>query len=127
MSSTYNPAEPLASVPHSTSEETVRFTLDLPLSLHHELSTLAKRLHKSKAVLVRFAMTQLSAQAIAPTPRSPTPLSPELTKRFTVDVPLSIHEAFSILAIRQRKSKADLLRGAIAQMIQDLKEGKSVK
>lgn len=54
-------------------------------------------------------------------PTEPQPIEPQLpeeTVRFTVDLPLSMHVQFSILAALQRKSKAELVRMAIAQLLQ---------
>lgn len=48
------------------------------------------------------------------------PSQPEETVRFTVDLPLSMHLQFTILATLQRKSKAELVRMAIAQLLQEM-------
>ncbi|MBD2019226.1 hypothetical protein H6F43_03395 [Leptolyngbya sp. FACHB-36] len=47
----------------STSEERIRFTVDLPESLHMELSLLAVKQRKPKAVLVRMAIVQMLKEA----------------------------------------------------------------
>ncbi len=92
---------------------TVRFTVDLPLSLHQALTDLAQQQGKRKAVLVRWAIAQLSLKdAIG----EEAPLQEE-TKRFTLDMEPGEHETFSILAIRMRRKKAELVRWAIGRLL----------
>lgn len=43
---------------HSTPERIVRFTVDMPESLHEQLSQVADRFGKKKAMLVRLAIAQ---------------------------------------------------------------------
>lgn len=100
-----------------TAEETVRFTVDLPLSLHQQFSALAERQGISKAELFRLMIENPKLGAIV----QPTPLR-RPTKRFTVDLPLALHEAFSIQMIRRHQKKAVWVRGAIAQLLKDMKD-----
>jgi hypothetical protein len=86
----------------------------LPLSLHQQFSALAERQGISKAELFRLMIENPQLGAIA----QPAPLK-KPTKRFTVDLPLSLHEAFSIQMIRQHQKKAVWVRGAIAQLLKD--------
>lgn len=44
----------------------------------------------------------------------------EETIRLTVDMPASLHRRFSLLAVQQNKSKAELVRMAITQLLQDM-------
>lgn len=53
--------------------------------------------------------------AMVDTPDPPQPK--ERIVRITVDLPESMHTDFSVLAAKCRKSKAELLRMAIAQML----------
>jgi predicted DNA-binding protein len=94
-------------------KSTVRFTVDLPLSLHQALTDLAQQQGKRKAVLVRLAISQLSVKdAIG----EEVPLEEE-TRRFTLDMEPGEHQKFSILAIRMRRKKAELVRWAIGRLV----------
>ncbi len=103
-----------------TADSKIRFTVDLPLDLHYEFTALAERQGTSKAELLRLAIAQLSLETVV----SSIAIT-GATKRFTVDIPLPLHEEFSILAIRLRASKADLVRMAIARLVRDVKRGRS--
>ncbi len=92
---------------------TVRFTVDLPLSLHQALTDLAKQQDKRKAVLVRWAIAQVSLESAI----GEEALLQEGTIRFSLDMEPGEHEAFSILAIRMRRKKAELVRWAIGQLV----------
>lgn len=101
----------------TTEKATVRFTVDLPLSLHQRLSDLAGQQGTQKTKLVRLAIAQLSLEdAIGEEERTG-----EATIRMTIDLEPGEHEAFSILAVRMRRSKADLVRWAIRRLLQDYK------
>jgi len=98
----------------TTEKGTVRFTVDLPLSMHQALTDLAEQQGTRKTKLVRLAIAQLSLQdAIGEV----APLAEE-TRRFTVDMEPGEHEKFSILAIRMHRSKADLVRWAIGRLLE---------
>lgn len=106
-----------------TEKTTTRFTVDLPLSLHQALSDLAKQQGTRKAQLVRLAIAQLSLDdAIA---KEET--STDQTKRFTLDMKPAEHEAFSILAVRMHRSKANLVRWAIERLLEDLQNDTAVQ
>jgi hypothetical protein len=49
-----------------TTEGTIRFTVDMPESMHRELSILAAKLGKRKVVLVRQAIAQLLQDRTSP-------------------------------------------------------------
>lgn len=46
----------------------------------------------------------------------------EPTIRFTVDMSESMHHDLSLLAVKQRKTKAELVRFAIAQLLKDMQD-----
>jgi hypothetical protein len=46
----------------------------------------------------------------------------EETVRFTVDLPLSLHIQFTMLATLQRKSKAELIRTAIERLLKSAEQ-----
>ncbi|MDX2244561.1 MAG: hypothetical protein NW224_28125 [Leptolyngbyaceae cyanobacterium bins.302] len=106
-----------------TEKNMTRFTVDLPLSLHQRLSDLAEQQGTRKAKLVRLAIAQLSLEDEI---GQEVP-STEETKRFTLDMEPGEHEAFSILAVRMHRSKADLVRWAINQLLQNLKDSSVVQ
>jgi predicted DNA-binding protein len=58
--------------------------------------------------------------------KKPKPIEPphpeEETIRFTVDLPCSMHLRFTILAALQRKSKAELVRAAIEQLLRSAEQ-----
>lgn len=101
----------------TTERSTVRFTVDLPLSMHKALTNLAKQQGVRKAALVRIAISGLSLKDEV---QRETFLQEE-TVRLTIDMELGAHEEFSILAIRKRRSKAELVRWAIDRLLQDVK------
>ncbi len=93
---------------------TIRFTVDLPESVHVALSALAQTQRTHKATLVKLAIAQLSIDD----PIEVVP-SEKQTVRFTVDMELEKHEQFSILAIRMRRRRTDLARWAILRLLAD--------
>lgn len=54
---------------------------------------------------------------MAKKPKPVEPTEAETTVRFTVDLPLSMHLRFTVLAALQRKSKAELVRTAIERRL----------
>ena len=56
-----------------------------------------------------------------PATKLPT-LGQETIIRFTVDMSESMHQNLSLLAVKQRKSKAELVRFAIAQLLKDMQD-----
>ncbi len=54
---------------------------------------------------------------MAKKPKSTEPTEKEETTRFTVDLPVSMHLRFTVLAALQRKSKAELVRTAIERLL----------
>ena len=51
-----------------------------------------------------------------------TPEQKEATKRFTVDLPESMHRKLSILAARSGRKKADIVRVLLDDLLKDLDE-----
>ncbi|WP_416667901.1 hypothetical protein [Egbenema bharatensis] len=47
--------------------------------------------------------------------------------RFTVDLNESLHRDLSFLAVRCRRSKADLVRQAIVQLLKDMEDEQMVR
>jgi len=92
----------------------VRYTVDLPRPLHKELSQLAAQQGKTKAYLVREAIAQMPKKGTLPVVEL---RQGEKTYRYTLDMELAQHKALSLLAVRQRRSKAELVRGAIGVMV----------
>ncbi len=107
----------------TTDKPTIRFTVDLPLSLHLALTALAEQKQRRKATLVRIAIARLSLKDDI----GDEALLSEVTKRFTLDMEPSEHENLSILAIRMRRKKAELVRWAIAQLLQDTQDNALVQ
>lgn len=52
---------------------------------------------------------------------------PEPIVRFTVDMPLSLHQALSLAAVKTRRKKAAMVRFAIWQLLKDLDDEAMVK
>lgn len=102
----------------TTEKTTVRFTVDLSLAMHEALTDLARHQRQRKAALVRLAIAQLSLQDEI---GEEAPLAEE-TRRFTLDMEPKEHEKFSILAVRMRRSKAELARWGIFRLLQDIKD-----
>lgn len=59
---------------------------------------------------------------MAKKPKQTESIETEPTVRFTVDLPLSLHLWFSVLAALQRKSKAELVRTAIERLLQSAEQ-----
>jgi predicted DNA-binding protein len=52
------------------------------------------------------------------TPKSPSEKEP--TVRFTVDMPKSLHQKFSLLAVIQGRDKAVIVRELLTELVKDI-------